>query len=162
MTAIPVEDGYEAEGLLPPTDVDCEQQNHITPNQTVVDGCPVLPKLQCHEVQMGQDARLLWNFKNPGGDEVNITNCIQACESQGSTSSQLDEAFDAVGTPDCGIELRMRELTVATVATRSTACLSRSLMQVRVMCGQLRFLKSWSEVLASTWKSGACSLQISE
>ena len=111
MTAIPVEYGYEAEGLLPPTDVDCEQQNHITPNQTVVDGCPVLPKLQCHEVQMGQDARLLWNFKNPGGDEVNITNCIQACESQGSTSSQLDEAFYAVGTPDCGIELRMRELT---------------------------------------------------
>jgi hypothetical protein len=95
--------------VIPPvTDVDCDQQNMITPKQTVVDGCPVLPKLQCHEVQMGQDARLLWHFKNPEGDEVNLAACVGSCESQ---SSPPAEAFDAIGTPGCGIQLRLRELT---------------------------------------------------
>lgn len=97
----------------PPTDVECDQQNLLEAKQTVVDGCPVLPKLQCHEVQMGQDARLLWNFKTPEGEEVNLTDCNMACESQSSQSStsQLDENFDAIGTPSCGVELRLRELT---------------------------------------------------
>lgn len=92
----------------PATDVDCDQQNMITPEQTVVDGCPVLPKLQCHEVQMGQDARLLWNMKNPQGEEVNLTDCIGDCPSQ---SSQAGDSFDPISTPGCGVELRIRELT---------------------------------------------------
>ena len=62
-----------ASPIVMPTDtVSGEQQNVIRPKQTVVDGCPVLPKIQCHEVQMGQDARLLWNFKNPQGDQVDL------------------------------------------------------------------------------------------
>ena len=95
----------------PATDVDCDQQNMITPAQTVVDGCPVLPKLQCHEVQMGQDARLLWNMKNPQGEEVNLTDCLGDCPSEGSQGSQSDECFDPISTPTCQVELRIREIT---------------------------------------------------
>ena len=95
----------------PATDVDCDQQNMITPEQTVVDGCPVLPKLQCHEVQMGQDARLLWNMKNLQGEEVNLTDCIGDCSSQSSQNSQSDEKFDPISTPGCQVELRVREIT---------------------------------------------------
>jgi len=92
--------------------IDCEGQNKIPAKQTVVDGCPVLPKLQCHEVQMGQDARLLWNMKNPEGAFVDLTECQAACESQSSQSGDEDsEAFDAIGTPGCTVELRMRELS---------------------------------------------------
>ena len=91
----------------PTSDFNCDQQNTISPAQTVVDGCPVLPKLQCHEVQMGQDARLLWHFKNPQGEPINLTNCLSSC----SVSSQPDPTpFDPLGNP-CGAILRMRELT---------------------------------------------------
>ena len=79
------------------------QQNMIDPAQTVVDGCPVLPRLQCHEVQMGQDARLLWNFKNPQGLAVSLPDCVGAV--------LPNMPFDSVGTPGCGVTLRMRELT---------------------------------------------------
>ena len=92
----------------PLQDYNCDQQNQIKPAQTVVDGCPVLPKLQCHEVQMGQDARLLWNFKNPQGEFINLMNCNGG--SCNSVSSQPPEPFDPLGTP-CGATLRMRELT---------------------------------------------------
>ena len=95
---------------LPPSasDIDCDEQNKIPTKQTVVDGCPVLPKMQCHEIQMGQDARLLWQLKNPDGEPVNLN----VCNSQCSTASQsIDESFDVIGTPECGIELRMREIT---------------------------------------------------
>jgi hypothetical protein len=94
---------------VPPSaaDADCSEQNQVLARQTVVDGCPVLPKLQCHEIQMGQDARLLWQFKNAEGEAVNLN----LCDSQCSQSSQLDEAFDAIGTPDCTVELRIREIT---------------------------------------------------
>ena len=90
------------------TPVPCADQNKITAAQTSVDGCPVLPKMQCHEVQMGQDARLLWQMKDPNGEEVNLSNCVDACS---ASSENDDEAFDAIGTPSCGLELRLRELT---------------------------------------------------
>lgn len=92
----------------PLQDYNCDQQNQITPAQTVVDGCPVLPKLQCHEVQMGQDAQLLWNFKNPQGEFINLMNCPTG--SCNSVSSQPHAPFDPLGTP-CGVTLRMRELS---------------------------------------------------
>ena len=85
----------------------CSDQNQITPKQTVVDGCAVLPKFQCHEVQMGQDARLLWHMKDPEGEDVDLATCITSC----SDSSSDGEVFDAAGTPGCGIELRLREIT---------------------------------------------------
>ena len=72
---------------MPESDVTCNEQNMISAEQTVVDGCPVLPKLKCHEVQQGQDARLLWNMVNPQGEAVNLTDCIG------------------------GVELRVREIT---------------------------------------------------
>lgn len=100
--------------VAPSTDIDCEVQNMITAKQTIVDGCAVLPKMQCHEVQMGQDARLLWHMKNQQGEAVNLTDCIAGCASQSSASSansQANDMFDAISTPGCGIQLRMRELS---------------------------------------------------
>jgi hypothetical protein len=91
----------------PPTPAfNCDAQNAIRPLQTMVEGCPVLPKLQCHEVQMGQNAQLLWYFKNPQGEPVNLINCIS-----NSGSGGTPEKFDAVGTPSAGPILRMRELS---------------------------------------------------
>lgn len=86
---------------------DCAAQNMVRASQTVVDGCPVLPKTQCHEVQMGQNAKLLWNFKTPRGGLVNLTDCLANCN---STSSQPG-TFDSISTPGCGPTLRMRELS---------------------------------------------------
>lgn len=118
----------------PATDVDCDQQNIIPAKQTVVDGCPVLPKLQCHEIQMGQDARLLWNFKNADGEAVNLTECNIDCESaasQSSQSSQPDsEKFDAIGTPSCGVELRIRELTGNCPTTDLAHCIEAEILDV--------------------------------
>jgi hypothetical protein len=91
--------------VIPPaTDNDCSQQNNIATKQTVVDGCSVLPKLQCHEVQMGQSARLLWNLKDQQGEPVNIAACLGGCEDD-------EVVFDAAGAPGCGVVLRMRELS---------------------------------------------------
>ena len=89
------------------TNNDCEDQNKIPAPVTYVDGCPVLPKLQCHEVQMGQDARLDWVMRTPNCDPVNLTDCANSCASTSGT----DEKFDALGTPGCGVTLRIRELT---------------------------------------------------
>jgi len=91
---------------LPTETLTAEQQNTIRPRQTVIDGCPVLPKLQCHEVQMSQDARLIWNFKNPQGELVDLTDALSYSSASGAT-------FDAVGTPGQGVTLRMRELSGA-------------------------------------------------
>jgi len=93
---------------MPPTDTDCNDQNLINPPVTQSDGCPVLPKTQCHEIQQGQDARLEWVMRTPNGEPVNLTDCAASCASESSTS---DETFDAAGTPSCGITLRMRELS---------------------------------------------------
>ncbi len=82
------------------------EHNELEPKQTIVDGCPVLPKLQCHEVQMGQDARLLWTMKDSEGSAVNLTSAVADC----SVSSEA-EPFDSVGSVNCGIELRVRELS---------------------------------------------------
>jgi hypothetical protein len=90
------------------TDIDCDDQNKIPAPITQIDGCPVLPKLACHEVQMGQDARLEWVMRTPSGDAVNLTDCANSCA---STSGSSEEKFDALGTPECGITLRIRELT---------------------------------------------------
>ena len=99
-----------ASPIVMPTDiVSGEQQNVIRPKQTVVDGCPVLPKIQCHEVQMGQDARLLWNFKNPQGDQVDLTEILADCEQNSEDGTTV--AFDQIGTPACGVTLRVRELS---------------------------------------------------
>jgi hypothetical protein len=101
-------EGTPVELPVPLPGADCEQQNIIKPRQTVVDGCPVLPKLQCHEVQMGQAARLIWNFKNPEGQPINLQDCVSNCS---STTSQSSGDFDPVGNPGCGVVLRMRELS---------------------------------------------------
>jgi len=91
----------------PVPEFNCDAQNVIRPLQTVVDGCPVLPKLQCHQVQMAQDARLLWNFKSPQGDFVDLSDCLSGC----SLSSTSGTPFDPIGTPGCGPTLRIREIT---------------------------------------------------
>jgi len=83
----------------------CEDQNKIPAKQTAIDGCPVLPKLQCHEVQMGQDARLLWQFKDAEGNPVDLSDCVSE---DSEASPEAD--FDSSGTPD-RVELRMREAT---------------------------------------------------
>ena len=99
-----------ASPIVMPTDtVSGEQQNVIRPKQTVVDGCPVLPKIQCHEVQMGQDARLLWNFKNPQGELIDLTEILADCDQASTDGTPV--AFDLVGTPACGVTLRIRELS---------------------------------------------------
>lgn len=85
----------------------CGDQNQIEAAQTSVDGCPVLPKLQCHEVSQGQDARLLWAFKDESGNAVDLAACVDSC----SVSDSTDASFDDVGTPECGVALRMRELS---------------------------------------------------
>lgn len=92
----------------PTPDFNCDAQNAIRPAQTVVDGCPVLPKLQCHEVQMAQNAQLLWNFKSPQGEYVNLVDCLAHCN---SSSSNSGESFDPISTPGCGPTLRLRELS---------------------------------------------------
>lgn len=90
-----------------PSETSGSDQNKITAAQTVVDGCPVLPKLKCHEVKMGQDARLLWHMVNDQGEQVNLEDVIGSCE---SASSKTEETFDRASTPSCGVELRIREL----------------------------------------------------
>lgn len=92
----------------PPNNVECDSQNIIRPVQTHVEGCPVLPKVQCHEIQMGQDARLLWTLKDSKGDLIDLTTCYNSYLSAGS---QTDADFDALGTPGYGVTLRMRELS---------------------------------------------------
>ena len=101
--------GTPPPSVQPPTGVVCNDQNYIEPKQTVVDGCPVLPKMQCHEIQMGQDARLIWNFKDAQGEFIDLTNCYDS--SCASAGSQLSGDFDALGTPGCGVTLRIRELS---------------------------------------------------
>lgn len=90
-----------------PQEFNCNTQDVIRPLQTAVEGCPVLPKLQCHEIQMGQRAQLLWNFKSPQGKPVNLINCMGSC----SYSAASNPQFDAGGTPSCGVTLRLREIT---------------------------------------------------
>jgi hypothetical protein len=95
---------------IPPSaaDADCSEQNNIPARQTAIDGCPVLPKLQCHEVQMGQDARLIWQFKNLEGDPVNLHVCDLQCS---ESIDDFEPDFDSIGTPSCTVTLRMREAT---------------------------------------------------
>jgi len=93
---------------MPPTDTDCTDQNLINPPITQADGCSVLPKMQCHEIQQGQDARLEWVMRTPNGEPVNLTDCANSCS---AAAGSCAETFDAAGTPQCGITLRMRELS---------------------------------------------------
>ena len=130
----------------PPTDNSCSEQNQITAPQTEVDGCPVLPKFQCHEVQMSQDARLLWNMKDPNGEEVNLETCLVSC-SAGSENN--DESFDAIGTPSCGIELRLRELTGFDPSTDKVHC-----VDVDVINAGTGYVRAKSLPDAITRKSG--------
>jgi hypothetical protein len=99
-------------GSLPITapggDLSCTTQNVIAPAQTVLDGCPVLPKIQCHQINMGQSARLLWNFKNPQGLPVNLEACVDDCA---QSSNSISEPLDAGGGTTCGVLLRIRELS---------------------------------------------------
>ena len=93
---------------MPPTDTDCNDQNIINPPITQADGCSVLPKMQCHEIQQGQDARLEWVMRTSNGEPVNLTDCATSCSVAAESCS---EAFDAAGTPQCGVTLRIRELS---------------------------------------------------
>lgn len=110
----------------PPTNVDCDDQNKVEAPITYVDGCPVLPKLQCHEIQMGQDARLEWVMRTPNGDPVNLTDCANSCASASETSSSAK--YDALGTPPCGITLRMRELTGLNPTKDPVACVTADIV----------------------------------
>lgn len=110
----------------PPTSTDCDDQNKVEAPVTYVDGCPVLPKLQCHEIQMGQDARLEWTMRTSNGDPVNLTDCANSCASTSATTP--DEAYDALGTPPCGISLRMRELTGLSPSTDPVACITADIV----------------------------------
>lgn len=101
--------------ILPPTtQIDCDQQNFIEPPITVADGCEVLPKMQCHEIQKGQDARLMWTYRSSGGEPVNLDDCVGACSNSESLSESgaSDVPFDAAGNPPCGATLRLREITM--------------------------------------------------
>ena len=104
----------------PPTSTDCDDQNQVSAPVTYVDGCPVLPKLQCHEVQMGQDARLEWTMRTANGDPVDLTDCANSCASVSSGTPA--ESFDALGTPPCGVSLRIRELTGLSPTQDPVAC----------------------------------------
>jgi hypothetical protein len=57
---------------------------------------------------MGQAARLLWNFKNPEGQTINLQDCIGSCS---SSSNQTGFDFDDISSPPCGATLRLRELS---------------------------------------------------
>ena len=94
----------------PVTSDECTQQNEIRPRQTYVDGCPVLPKMQCHEVTAGQSARLQWQMKTNRGEFVRLADCSSIGTSSQS-SSQSEQAFDGVGAVAAGVTLRMRELS---------------------------------------------------
>jgi hypothetical protein len=97
------DDCYEPETLPP-----CEAQNTIRTRQTYVDGCPVLPKLRCHEVASGQNARLLWNFRDPEGRLIDISDCSfgPVCD-----ESESEFAHDVVSDVVAGPVLRLREIT---------------------------------------------------
>lgn len=109
-------------------DYNCDAQNTIEPMQTVVDGCPVLPKLQCHEVQMAQNAKLLWNFKNPQGKLVNLIDCMGGC----SVSSISADQFDIYNNPGCGPVLRMRELSGVDPMTDNVIEINASIIDATV------------------------------
>jgi len=89
----------------------------VLPDQTYnEDGCPVLPKLQLHEVQQGQDALLKWNMKDRRGNTIDLSDM---CPDESAVSDDEGEDFDAVSDPGCGIELRVREMTGNNPSTHS-------------------------------------------
>lgn len=91
---------------------DASNQPKIPARHTFVDGCPVLPKLQCHEVKSGQAARLEWQLKTDRGELVKLTSPSNSqSESQSQSTSGETAVFDAIGTPAAGVTLRMREIT---------------------------------------------------
>lgn len=96
---------------LPLTGNESANQPKIDAGQTRVEGCPVLSRFQCHEVQMGQAAQLNWQLKTPAGKFVRLVDVA------GDSSDSDSEDFDVIGTPDIGVTLRMREITGATPTT---------------------------------------------
>lgn len=98
------DDDLYAPQPLPP----CEAQNTIRTKQTIVDGCPVLTKLRCHEISAGQNARLLWNLRDTEGRTVDLSDCLLDADCDESES--LYE-HDAVGDVPSGPVLRIREIT---------------------------------------------------
>jgi hypothetical protein len=82
-------------------------QTHIVAKKTFVDGCPVDQKLRCHEVQMGQYARLQWVMKDRSGNPVDLSSCFPAI----SASESDSQDFDAAGDLQYGVTLRLRELS---------------------------------------------------
>lgn len=90
----------------PITPVNPETQvNSVAAKQTYVAGCPVIQKLQAHEVKQGQDARLLWTIKDPDGNPFDLTEIQESCG-----LSEADGTHDAL-TASCGVNLRLRELS---------------------------------------------------
>ncbi len=82
--------------------------NAVSAKQTYVAGCPVIQKMQSHEIKQGQDARLIWTIKDPNGNAFDLTELQENCDLAESTDG---EEFDAVGETTCGINLRIRELS---------------------------------------------------
>lgn len=97
------DDQYEP--IPPPV---CEAQSDIRTRQTYVEGCPVLPKMRCHEIQQGQRARLLWNFHNIDGRVLNLDECA-TCATSESAPVEID--FDGLANVPFGPVLRIRELS---------------------------------------------------
>lgn len=134
-------------------DLTCDTQNIIQAAQTFVDGCAVLPKMQCHEIQMGQDARLLWTFRNPQGIPVDLTPCLQDC-AQNSESN--DAPFDNGPPAACGIVLRLREITgmdpnndpvfsvPVTIMNASTGLVRADSLPDRILREPGVYLEEWS------------------
>lgn len=89
----------------------CEDQSSLRLRQTYVDGCPVLPKLRCHEAHAGQQARLLWNFHDPNGLVLDLRTCAYPPNESSSSADIAEIDFDAVGKITPGPMLRVRELS---------------------------------------------------
>jgi len=95
----------------PLTSLTVDGQGRLVAKRTVVDGCPVLPKLRCHEATMGQTARLIWTIVDPNGRAIDLS-ILASQDSQSESTSSPVEPFDAVADiPTKSIVLRMREIT---------------------------------------------------
>jgi hypothetical protein len=84
------------------TEVQCNDLDIVTEEVDILDGCPVLPKLQMHVTTRGQCATLEKVLRDRQGNPIDLTNCL--CSPAGSASAGDDE-------PLCGIIVRFMEAT---------------------------------------------------
>lgn len=82
-----------------------EPENLIPSTTRNEDGCEILGRLQIHEIEQGQAAKLNWQLKNKAGLPINITSLTIA------PGTDPETPFDAVGGVRSGVTLRVREAT---------------------------------------------------